>query len=66
MKKPVVDFPGGPVVKTLHFHCTGHGSVHGWKPRSRMLHCTAKMKITTNKQKDLLDHKSDVAVMLTV
>ena len=20
------DFPGGPVVKTLHFHCRGHGS----------------------------------------
>ena len=19
------DFPGGPVVKTLHFHCRGHG-----------------------------------------
>ena len=23
------DFPGGPVVKTLHFHCRGHG-VNPW------------------------------------
>ena len=23
------DFPGGPVVKTLHFHCRGHG-FHPW------------------------------------
>ena len=24
------DFPGGPVVKTLHFHCRGKGSIPGW------------------------------------
>ena len=23
------DFPGGPVVKTLHFHCRGTGSIPG-------------------------------------
>ena len=25
------DFPGGPVVKTLHFHCRGHGSNPWWE-----------------------------------
>ena len=24
-KSQTVDFPGGPVVKTLHFHCRGPG-----------------------------------------
>ena len=24
-KTPLGDFPGGPVVKTPHFHCTGRG-----------------------------------------
>ena len=24
------EFPGGPVVRTLCFHCRGHGSIHGW------------------------------------
>ena len=24
------DFPGGPVVKTPHFHCRGMGSIPGW------------------------------------
>ena len=24
------DFPGGPVVKTPHFHCRGTGSIPGW------------------------------------
>ena len=24
VKKALRDFPGGPVVKTLHFHCRGH------------------------------------------
>ena len=24
------EFPGGPVVKTQHFHCRGMGSVPGW------------------------------------
>ena len=24
-EKSLVDFPGGPVVKTLRFHCRGHG-----------------------------------------
>ena len=24
-KQRLEDFPGGPVVKTLHFHCRGHG-----------------------------------------
>ena len=25
LKLDVRDFPGGPVVKTLHFQCRGHG-----------------------------------------
>ena len=24
MEDRIVHFPGGPVVKTLHFHCRGH------------------------------------------
>ena len=24
------DFPGGPVVRTLCFHCRGMGSIPGW------------------------------------
>ena len=23
------EFPGGPVIRTLHFHCRGHGSIPG-------------------------------------
>ena len=30
MKTRNWDFPGGPVVKTLHFHCRGQGSIPGW------------------------------------
>ena len=39
------DFPGGPVVKTLHFQCRGCG-FHPWsgKLRSHMPHDTAKRK----------------------
>ena len=31
-KKGMGKAPGGPVVRTLHFHCRGHGSpiVPGW------------------------------------
>ena len=25
LKMKLKDFPGGPVVKILHFHCRGHG-----------------------------------------
>ena len=31
------DFPGGPVVKTLHFQCRGQGSTPGHGTRSHML-----------------------------
>ena len=24
------EFPGGPVVRTQHFHCQGQGSIPGW------------------------------------
>ena len=40
------DFPGGPVVKTLHFHCRGHKArvqslvadptCHAVRPKKRM------------------------------
>ena len=26
----VWEFPGGPVVKTQHFHCQGQGLILGW------------------------------------
>ena len=26
----VLEFPGGPVVRTRHFHCRGWGSIPGW------------------------------------
>ena len=26
----VWEFPGGPVVKTQHFHCWGQGLIPGW------------------------------------
>ena len=29
-KKLETEFPGGPVVRTLHFHCQGLGSIPGW------------------------------------
>ena len=35
------DFPGGPVVKTSHSHCRGHGfegSIPGWG--TKILHAT--------------------------
>ena len=28
------DFPGGPTVRTLHFHRRGRGSIPGWELRS--------------------------------
>ena len=29
-KVQIGDFPGSPVVKNLHFHCGGTGSIPGW------------------------------------
>ena len=26
-------FPGGPVVKTVCFHCRGHGSISSWETK---------------------------------
>ena len=40
------DFPGGPMVKTPHFHCRGHG-FHPWSPVgevSRVAQCSQKEK----------------------
>ena len=28
-------FPGGPVVRTQHFHCQGPGSIPGWGTKIR-------------------------------
>ena len=36
--KEIRDFPGGPVVKTPYFHCSGHGFVPGWE--TKILHAT--------------------------
>ena len=41
------DFPGGPVIKTLHFQCRGHG-FDPWSGKFCMLPGTAK-KIFKNK-----------------
>ena len=43
---PCWDFPSGPVVKTLTFHCRGHGQVRSlvWELRSPMLHGMAKKR----------------------
>ena len=30
MKSQDSDFPGGPVVRTLHIHCRGMGVIPGW------------------------------------
>ena len=35
--------PGGPVVKTLHFHCRGLG-FYPWSGKFHMLHGMAKEK----------------------
>ena len=38
-----LDFPGGPVVKTLHFQCRGvSGSIPGW--RTKLLHAAGVAK----------------------
>ena len=37
LNKPLREFPGGPVVRTLHFHCWGPGFDHwsgNWDPTS--------------------------------
>ena len=39
----ILDFPGGPVVKTPRFHCRGRGSIPG-RGRSRMPQGAAKKK----------------------
>ena len=40
------DFPGGPVVGTLFFHCRGTGSIPGWETRilQRAAWCSQKKK----------------------
>ena len=44
------DFPGGPVVKTLCFHCRGRG-FDPWLGKFRMPHSVAKKK---KKKKNVL------------
>ena len=39
--KNVKDFPGDPVVKTLHFHCTGHR----FDPKSGKFHSSHTKKM---------------------
>ena len=41
----ILDFPGGPVVKTLRFHCRGHG-FDPWSGKipSRAARCDQKKK----------------------
>ena len=43
------DFPGGPVAKSLYFHCRGTGSIPGQRLRSH-LPCSAARKKKTNPQ----------------
>ena len=45
------DFPGGPVVRTLRFHCRGRDSIPGWELRSRKPSCVAKNKTKENKHR---------------
>ena len=49
MKEPTEDFPGGPEVKTLQFHCRGQ-KFNPWpgKLRSCILHGTAKKIFNKN------------------
>ena len=42
------DFPGGPVVKTLRFHCRGYGFDPGHELRSHMPHGVDKKKEKEN------------------
>ena len=37
------DFPGGPVVRTAHFHCRGYG-FDPWLGNSDPTNCTARPK----------------------
>ena len=40
-----MDFPGGPVVKTLHFHCRGYEFDPGWRTKiSQATQCGQKKK----------------------
>ena len=49
-----MDFPGGPVVKTLHFHCRGHEFDPGWRTKiSQATQCGQKKK--RNQLKKLID-----------
>ena len=44
-----MDFPGGPVVKTLHFHCRGHEFDPGWRTKiSQATQCGQKKKKEIN------------------
>ena len=45
------DFPGGPVVKTLCFHCSGHGSIPGRGTKIPHDECGQKMEKTETKKK---------------
>ena len=40
-----MDFPGSPVVKTLHFNWGGGGSNPGWGTKIHMLHDAAEKRI---------------------
>ena len=44
LKRPSQNFPGGPVVKTPHFHCRGHGFDPSSSGKFRMPHGVAKKK----------------------
>ena len=50
------DFLGGPAVRTLHFHCRGHGfipgqrlKIHDWELRFCMWQGVARKKRTVEK-----------------
>ena len=48
-----MDFPGGPVVKTLQFHCRGHELDPGWRTKiPQATQCGPKKK---NQLKKLID-----------
>ena len=53
MNNKWMDFPGGPVVKTLHFHCRGHEFDPGWRTKiPQATQCGQKKK---NRLKKLID-----------
>ena len=51
------DFPGGPVVKALRFHCSGRGAIPGRGTKIPHDECGQKMEKTETKKKKIIKKK---------